>query len=46
MFFGRMALRFERSRTATPVNTMCPSGSADTEMVARAGVLPNSNRLA
>ena len=46
MFFGRTAFRFERSRTATPVYTMCPSGSADTEMVARAGVLPNSNRLA
>ena len=46
MFFGRIAFRFERSRTATPVYTMLPAGSADTEIVARAGVFPNSKRFA
>src|SRR6267378_2629124 len=47
IFFGRIARRWLRSRTATPVYAICtPSGRADTSMVARAGVFPNSKRRA
>src|SRR5262249_61752712 len=47
MFFGRTARLFARSATATPVNSMlAPLGSPLTWIVARAGVLPNSKRLA
>src|SRR5215831_4847431 len=47
MFFGRTARLLARSVTATPVNSMlAPFGSPLTWIVARAGVLPNSKRLA
>src|SRR5207248_1704796 len=47
MFFGRTARLFERSRNATPVNSMlAPPGRLFTWMVARAGVLPNSKCFA
>ena len=46
MFFGLTARRFARSITATPVNSMLvPPGRLATWMVARAGVLPNSNPI-
>src|SRR5437879_13657651 len=38
MFFGRIARRWFRSRTATPVYPICtPSGRLDTSMVAQIG---------
>ena len=44
---GEVARRFERSITATPVNSMfAPLGNPATLIVARAGVLPNSNCVA
>src|ERR1017187_7944696 len=47
MFFGRTARRRLRSLTATPVYSIwAPSGRLETSMVARAGVFPNSKRLA
>src|SRR5215467_15097060 len=47
MFFGRTARLLERSATATPVNSiLAPFGNPLTWIVARAGVLPNSKRLA
>src|SRR5882724_2569018 len=47
MFLGRTAWRFDRSRTATPVNMMdALPGRLATLMVARAGVFPNSKRFA
>src|ERR1700730_17218902 len=47
IFFGRIARRSVRSRTATHVYAICmPPGRADTSMVARAGVFPNSKRRA
>src|SRR5690349_21495960 len=47
IFFGRTARRRARSVTATPVNSMfAPLGNPATWMVARAGVLPNSNLFA
>src|SRR5258707_14912229 len=45
MFLGRIACRRLRSRTATPVYSICAlCGRALTSIVARAGVLPNSKR--
>src|SRR5436309_15997458 len=47
IFFGRTARRLARSTTATPVNSiLAPLGNPATWIVARAGVLPNSKRLA
>src|SRR5260221_3944676 len=47
MFLGRIACRRLRSRTATPVYSICAlCGRALTSIVARAGVLPNSKRRA
>jgi hypothetical protein len=47
MFLGRTARRCFRSRTATPVYSICaPLGRLETSIVARAGVLPNSKRCA
>src|ERR1700739_1606724 len=47
MFLGRTAALFLRSLTATPVYSIwAPPGRLDTSMVARAGVLPNSKRVA
>jgi hypothetical protein len=47
IFFGRTAFLSLMSRTATPVYSMwAPAGRLETWMVARAGVFPNSNRLA
>ena len=46
MFLGRTACRSAKSRTATPVNVIGSEGRPATKMVARAGVLPSSKRLA
>src|ERR1700694_5234934 len=47
MFLGRIEWRSFKSRTATPVYSICTlPGSAETSIVARAGVFPNSNRRA
>src|SRR5947207_15904122 len=47
IFFGRIARLWLRSRTATLVYAIwTPSGRADTLMLARAGVFPNSRRRA
>src|SRR3954465_14131803 len=47
IFLGRTARRCFRSRTATPVYSICtPPGRLDTSIVARAGVFPNSKRCA
>jgi hypothetical protein len=45
MFFGLTARRCPRSRTATPVYSIEALGEALTQIVARAGVPPNSKRL-